>query len=243
MQLAANTCLGAAPAAVRRRHVFMSHRVYTMHFTKFKFRQKNMNRSTFFRSLSTATALLALSACNSSAPADGSAANTPSSATTVAAQPTSSAAMDAFVARTNNVAPMQPTVLNKLAANVLASSKPGALCSLDTIDGSALTSTTNIKLDHTYVIGGWVVGSSKRAPVQFTLVLRGADTYGLESNTGISRADVAKTLGSDMAGTSGFNIESALSGLPDGTYQVLVLTKDQDGNELCDTERHFLIGR
>jgi hypothetical protein len=202
-----------------------------------------MKHSAFFCSLGIATSLFALSACGKSMPDDSSAATAPSSTTALATQSAASAAMNAFVERTNNSVSMQPVVLNRLAIGVLDSSKSGAMCALDTIDGVTLTSVTNIELGHAFVLGGWVAASNKQAPMQFTLVLKGPIVYGLDAYTGIPRPDVARALSSSMAGTAGFSIKSALSDLSEGTYEVLALIKSQNGNELCETGREFVVSR
>lgn len=131
-----------------------------------------------------------------------------------------------------------------LDATALDSARPtkGLRCYLDMVDGKRSKSGFYVGRGTQALFVGWVLDSHKAAPSAFTLVLDGAQSYGLPGHTGGVRPDVAKAVGSEKATTSGFAVYSALGGVVPGTYEVMTMVASPEGDELCDLHRKIHVG-
>ncbi len=180
-----------------------------------------MNLRIFYREALLVMAVSTLAACGNS-PSDSTA------ATSTATQP----------------APAATAPASALPANYLADAKPGGHCSLDVINGAIAVEgkPTEVKSSAPMLTGGWVVETSLHTPQAFTLVLKGEAAYGVDGHTDHSRPDVSKSLGSDTADQSGFDINADISKIPAGTYKVFVVLKDGSETEVCDFVREVKIG-
>lgn len=120
-------------------------------------------------------------------------------------------------------------------------------CAIDEINNIALSDASpsvTIKTGQSLTAGGWAVTNALEAPAKLTLLLTkidGAETYGIEGETGVARPDVAKAMNSDSASTSGFNIAGSLGSTPAGQYKISLLTDTADKFELCGTKREITI--
>lgn len=119
--------------------------------------------------------------------------------------------------------------------------KVDANCSLDTVNNQPVAISASVKLHNSLTITGWVATGNNQSPAEFTLVLRGSETYGLKATTGVSRADVGRALHSDEAATSGFIIDALPGNMPAGTYQVIMKLEHDGQNETCDTKRAIVV--
>lgn len=190
-----------------------------------------MNKqTTFWHSIGLASVVLALSACNHSGP------NVEPASSATQPMAASSTGISVDTTSTQSVAFKQID----LTALRATGSTP-AICALDTIDGVPIKSPENIELNHSFTMEGWVATSDKRAPAEFTIVLKGNDSYGAEAHTGVVRPDVEKAFDSSEVFRGGFVAESALSGVPGGTYEVDVVVRNKATSEWCDTGRKFVI--
>lgn len=187
-----------------------------------------------YRSLAIASTIITLAACNKSA--DESQPQFPAAASSAAASTGNPATSPAGKA-TVNASSLSKAVLS-------AATNSDGHCSLDAINGSGNlngNNPTTVKDGQTFTAGGWVVTSALQSPSKFTLVLQGADSYGFESTTGVSRPDVAKAMNAASAVQSGFNVTANLGTTPTGTYKVQALIKSPNGTELCDMQRQLII--
>lgn len=130
----------------------------------------------------------------------------------------------------------------RLDPQVLDRARPTAsTCVLDAVNGLPSSESMRFASGTAISFSGWVVGSDRSAPARFTLVLRGAKSYGLDSTTGLARPDVAKVLDSDNAANAGFFVGTTLAGVASGTYRVMTLVPGADGDELCDMRRELVV--
>lgn len=167
-------------------------------------------------------ALLALSGCGKSEPAQpapapaSSAAAAARSATDVPAAPVSAAAW----------ATAQPVTRS---------------CYLDMVNGKRDKHGFDVKRGENNQIVGWVVDKQKATPAGFTLILSADQSYALQGRTGGIRPDVAKAVGNAEAGKAGFAIGTTLSDVKPGSYEAMTLVKSPDGDVLCDLHRNIRV--
>lgn len=183
------------------------------------------------RSAALAATILALSACGSHS--DDATQQAPAATSAPVTQPSAPPTT------------VKSATANTLPATVLEAAKQGGHCSLDAIDGAgnlAKANPSTMKASQKFTASGWVVGNAMGSPSQFALILQGTDAYAFDGSTDSPRPDVAKALGHDAAGQSGFNISVNLGNTPAGTYKILALIKGQDGNEICDMQHQLIIG-
>lgn len=183
-----------------------------------------------YRMLLVASVLVTLTACSKSPGENATQATAPTAATSTTVAPSSSAAVNAS---------------SLSSAELGAATSSVAHCSLDTINSVGFingATQATVKTDSVFTAGGWLVDGAMQSPATFTLVLEGTESFGFAATTGISRPDVAKAMGAETAGQSGFNTSANLGTTPAGTYKVLALIKGTNGTELCDTTRQLVIG-
>ena len=190
-----------------------------------------MPQKRIYPTLIVASVLMTLAACNKSANDNAAQPNATTAATSAAAAPLSSVAVD-----------LSPLTNTDLAAGTATAGH----CALDAINDVTFTAgatLAKVEAGRSFTAAGWVVDSTMQSPPKFTLVLQGAKSFGVAGITGSSRPDVAKALNADAAGKSGFDITANLGATPPGTYKVLALIKGANNMELCDTQRQLVVGK
>ncbi len=157
---------------------------------------------------------------------------------TSSSQPASATVSSGGIATPNSGAPVVASVLG---GNALAAAKPSQTCALDQVDGHGPSDVFTVDADSATTFRGWAVDANKAAPASVTLVLKGAQSYGLTAPTGVARPDVAKALNSGAADSAGYQFGANLKNVPEGNYQVLVWVKSPAGDTLCDTNRKLIV--
>ena len=115
------------------------------------------------------------------------------------------------------------------------------VCALDHIDGVVSPTSWTVKKSVISTLGGWQSTSEKQAPAQFTLVLKGEQTYGFAVKTGGARPDVAKVLSIPALTNSGYTFTADFSNIPPGKYEAMTLTKVTAGGEMCNLHRQIIV--
>jgi hypothetical protein len=121
--------------------------------------------------------------------------------------------------------------------------KHRAYCSLDGIGKQkAVGQTVNVEAGSEVLFSGWVGDWSRRAPKQFTIVLRDTQTYAINAAAGGNRPDVAGALKSDAMKDSGFRVNARLGDVAPGNYEVSIVLKS--GNQYfarCPTTTRLVV--
>ena len=181
-----------------------------------------MNRRSLLYCASCVGAMLALSGCGKSEPAQP----VPAPAGSVAAAPRPAADVQAMLVVATELAAAQPVTRS---------------CYLDMVNGKRDKSGFDVRRGESNQIVGWVVDKHKAAPAKFTLILKADQSYALQGRTGGVRPDVAKAVGSAAAGKAGFAVGTTLADVKPGSYEAMALVKSPDGDVLCDLHRSIRV--
>lgn len=126
------------------------------------------------------------------------------------------------------VAAEQPAAPEGLAtpfAESALSMTVGGNCSLDAVNGSAVTEgKLQLKRGEPVVIGGWAADQSGVVPAQPQLVIHNdVAGYTAPLATGIERADVAAAMKNPALSKAGFESPLSLRDVPAGVYDLSVV--------------------
>jgi hypothetical protein len=106
------------------------------------------------------------------------------------------------------------------ADELAASTKTSQTCNLDAIDGAPV-GREPLHRDGSALFAGWAgAGDGSAVPATVTIVLRGAQDFGVKSPTGAPRPDVASANRKPALANSGYVVKADLSAVAPGDYRV-----------------------
>jgi len=116
------------------------------------------------------------------------------------------------------------------------------LCALDMINGQkAVNGSFEVVAGQPVVFEGWVSTSDLHNPGSFSIVLRGTNSFGLESNTGLQRSDVAQAFKTSDLMNAGYKAELSALQIPTGSYSVFLIHEEKGGKFACDPKLNVTV--
>lgn len=132
--------------------------------------------------------------------------------------------------------------IQSISADVLAAAqRTGDTCSLDSVEGNYSRDQVRLAKGKPHVFRGWLLDKAKHPAGQFSLVLRGAQNFGILASTGVARTDVGEFFKDPTLNDAGFNFSSTLASVQGGKYHVIYMTKNLDHTYFCDTGKTLTI--
>lgn len=111
------------------------------------------------------------------------------------------------------------------------------LCALDAVNGQkAVNGFFDLASNQPVTFEGWISTSDLHNPGSFSIVLRGASSFELESNTGFERSDVAQAYKTSNLINSGYRVELSALPVPSGSYSVFLVHEEKGGKFACDSK-------
>lgn len=116
------------------------------------------------------------------------------------------------------------------------------LCALDTVNGQkAANGSFEVTSSQPVTFEGWVSTSDLHNPGSFSIVLRGTNSFGLESNTGLERNDVAQAYKTSDLVNAGYKAELSALPVPTGSYAVLLVHEEKGAKFACDPKLNVTV--
>lgn len=111
------------------------------------------------------------------------------------------------------------------------------LCALDAVNGQkAVNGFFDVASNQPVAFEGWISTSDLRNPGSFSIVLRGASNFGLKSNTGFERSDVAQAYKTSNLMNAGYKAELSALSVPAGSYSVFLVHEEKGTRFACDSK-------
>ncbi len=142
--------------------------------------------------------------------------------------------------------PQLPSIVVGGASGAVVSDRPyklGGKCALDVVNTPQADQIIAVKKRGDFKVSGWAYDEKEQTVPEvavFQLATADSRFHGLLAHTTL-RPDVAKTFNNPNLAHAGYDGDFDISGVPAGTYEVLIILGAPDTNLVCDTYRKVTI--